>query len=337
MQDEGIGKCDIAFAFKYIRYNIYREYLPPNILLRDNLNRGLYLKLWEQRPKLQIEEETNVEKAILTEGGAPEVEQFMRGVAYIPTRIFLNKDVNRLEDDPPKAHPGSPESQIPHILHNKFWFFDPKLQTRTEFLFQDPSLWKSFTRKERAAIVEEGKLRLDEKVQKDAEALIVNTGKVEEVKGAKGKPPVKKDAGKGKKKAPVGVGKDSVPVADVGESLAPEMLKFMVLEKGYKQGMEAFLQQKEIDKIEAKKKKKSAPTPTPIPTNVNTETGGKGTARILNYFDILVPMALCVSVKIRVNEIEDPKEEEKEEVVPAKVDAKKAPPPAKKAPPPKKK
>jgi len=280
------GRCDFG-------YNLL-QHIVPSKELRDQLQQGLLFKLWEMRPVIvkpkTEEEKTRVE---LTEDGKIKQEQVLLGILKVELHTWLSDILNR-----------KPE------IFGKFRFYSKELLTKAEYMLQNQYFMLSLGEKDVKLMEEIYKIALEEHEKK----LLSEAEQVQEKQKAdKGKKEVKKEV----KKAPAKKGpKDAGPVVEIEDIEAPEQPSYIVIEKNYKAGVNAYLFEK--NKAKQLKMKEEATKKKQEPVDENKEAAKnekESIRRMQKYFSVIIGQDLNLILRIKMNGLEVKKiEEEPKEV-----------------------
>ena len=280
------GRCDFG-------YNVV-QHLPPSKGLRDQLQNGLLLKFCESKPVL-IQPKTEEEKlrVEMTQDNKIKQEEILLGVLKIELNTWVTDIMNR-----------KPE------VYGKFRFYSIDLLTRPEFMLQNQFFMASLGEKDQKLMEEVTKIAVEEyqkKLQESTDQQQQQKPKDTKAKKDIKKPPPKKGA------------KDAGPApVEIEDIEAPEKPEYIVIERNYKSGVEAYLQEKnrakqEHIKAENAKKKKKEPTEEEKQNEMAKEKE-IDIKRMQKYFDVIMGGDINIIVRVKMNGLEVKKPEEEQPV-----------------------
>ena len=257
---------------------INREYFKPTNEFRDFLRNGFLFKLWESRPCVITNE--NDEKQFVIENEKIKFENILIGINLIDVQDWIDDTLSDVKE-----------------LKGRFYFHEPAILSNTSYLKRNKNLLRVFSIKEKEFIDEKGKEKFSQLTLPPAEEKKVS----------------KKEVSKAGKKAQKSQAKD-VNTVEIPEITYEAKDCFLVLEKDPRKGVVRYLE--EIQ--EEKSKKTNLNLKEETKQELLKEKKERAQKRILDYFDLVTPLLYSVTIRIKMNDIEEPKVE-----IPAVVEEKK--------------
>ena len=248
---------------------VNREYFKPSTELRDSLRNGFLFKLWEARP-CTIENE-NGEKQFVMENGKIKFENILLGINLIDIQDWIDDASTDVKE-----------------LKWRYYFHEPSILLNPSYLKRNKNLLKIFSIKEREFIDEKGKEKYEQLTQPPIEEKKVS----------------KKEASKVGKKSQKAQSKDVIAV-EIPEINYEAKDTFLVLEKDPKKGVTRYLEE-----VQDEKTKKTNPNlKEENKQELLKEKKERAQKRILDYFDFVTPLTNSITIRLKLNDIEEPKVE----------------------------